>query len=158
MREKKPKPLFISTPRGDKSPFDDFLMYYKYSFKCKKCGLVLYAPKLSGDYIDECYSCNCKEFKRRYLADFLRLLKYLFTNVFKWAKDKIEKFWPVVLIIAICIGFGYSIYWFNKNECDRVHNLGYETDFDFFGGCYVKVNGHWIPFKIQGVNVITEGK
>lgn len=24
MREKKPKPLFISTPRGDKSPFDDF--------------------------------------------------------------------------------------------------------------------------------------
>ena len=31
--------------------------YYKYSFKCKKCGLVLYAPNLSGDYIDECYNC-----------------------------------------------------------------------------------------------------
>ena len=24
IKEKKPKPLFISTPRGDKSPFDDF--------------------------------------------------------------------------------------------------------------------------------------
>ena len=24
MKEKKPNPLFVSTPRGDKSPFDDF--------------------------------------------------------------------------------------------------------------------------------------
>ena len=129
-------------------------MYYKYSFKCKNCGLVTYAPNLSGDYIDECYNCNGKEFKRRYLADFLRLLKYLF-------KRAIDKFWPAVfifVIICVCFGFGYSVYWFNKNECDRVHNLGYETDFGFYGGCYVKVNGHWIPFEIHGVNVITEGK
>lgn len=137
------------------------MTYYKYSFKCQKCGLVLYAPKLSGDYIDECYNCDSKEFKRRYLVDFLRLLKYLFTNALKWAIDKIHQFWPAILVIGVlCLwgGIMYSIYWFNNNECDRVHNLGYETDFDFFGGCYVKVNGHWIPFKIHGVNVITEGK
>lgn len=134
------------------------MMYYKYSFKCKKCGLVTYAPNLSGDYIDGCYNCNSKEFKRRYLADFFRLLKDLFTNVFEWAKDK---FWLAVLVIGgLCLwgGIMYCVYSFNKNECDRVHNLGYETDFDFYGGCYVKVNGHWIPFEIQGVNVITEGK
>ena len=134
------------------------MTYYKYSFKCQKCGLVLYAPKLSGDYIDECYNCDSKEFKRRYLVDFLRLLKHLFAM----AIDKIKQFfWPAVLIIGgLCLwgGIMYSVYWFNKNECDRVHNLGYETDFDFFGGCYVKVNGHWIPFEIQGVNVITEVK
>lgn len=137
-------------------------MLYKYSFKCKKCGLVLYSPTLSGDYIDECINCNSKDFKRRYLADFLRLLKNLFTNAFKWAIDKIKKvFWPAVLFIVIallCLSIPYSCYWFNKNECDRVHGLGYDTDFDFFGGCYVKVNGHWIPFEIHGVNVITEGK
>ena len=138
------------------------MKYYKYSFKCKKCGLVLYAPNLSGDYIDECYNCNSKEFKRRYLADFLRLFKYLFTNAFEWAIDKIRQiFWPAVLVIGVlCLGGGimYSLYWFNENECDRVHNLGYETDFGFYGGCYVKVNGHWIPIKNHGVNVITEGK
>ena len=136
--------------------------YYKYSFKCKKCGFVLYAPNLNGDYSDECFNCNSKEFKRRYLADFLRLFKYLFTNAFEWAIDKIRQiFWPAVLFIGVlCLGGGimYSIYWFNENECDRVHNLGYDTDFDFFGGCYVKVNGQWMPFKFQGVNVITEGK
>ena len=137
-------------------------MYYKYSFKCKNCGLVTYAPNLSGDYIDGCYNCNGKEFKRRYLTDFLRLLKYLFTNAFKWVIDKIGDFFrPAVSIIVglcLCGGIIYCVYLFNKNECDRVHNLGYETDFDFYGGCYVKVNGHWIPFKIHGVNVITEGK
>lgn len=70
-------------------------------------------------------------------------------------------FWHAVLVIGgllLCGGIMYSVYWFNKNECDRVHNLGNETDFDFFGGCYVKVNGQWMPFKIHGVNVITEGK
>lgn len=70
-------------------------------------------------------------------------------------------FWHAVLVIGgllLCGGIMYSVYWFNKNECDRVHNLGHETDFDFFGGCYVKVNGQWMPFKIHGVNVITEGK
>ena len=132
--------------------------YYKYSFKCKKCGFVLYAPNLNGDYSDECYNCNSKEFKRRYLADFLRPFIYLF----KWVIDKIKRiFFSAVLIIGVlCLWFGiiYSVCWFNKNECDRVHNLGYDTDFDFFGGCYVKVNGQWMPFKIQGVNVITEGK
>lgn len=137
-------------------------MYCKYSFKCKQCGLVLYAPNLSGDYIDECYNCNSKDFKRRYLADFFRLLKYLFTNVFEWAIDKIQQyFWPAVIVICgLCLwgGIMYSVYWFNQNECDRVHDLGYETDFGFYGGCYVKVNGHWIPFEIHGVNVITEGK
>lgn len=137
-------------------------MYCKYSFKCKKCGLVIYAQNLSGGYIDECYNCDSKEFKRLYLADFLRLLKHLFTNAFKWVKDKIEDFfWPAVLVIGgLCFwgGIMYSVYLFNKKECDRVHNLGYETDFGFYGGCYVKVNGHWIPFEIHGVNVITEGK
>lgn len=137
-------------------------MYYKYSFKCKKCGCVFGTQNLSGDYIDECYNCNSREIKRRYLADFFRLLKYLITNVFNWVKDKIgDFFWPAVLVIGgLCLwgGIMYSVYWFNKNECDRVHDLGYETDFGFFGGCYVKVNGHWIPFEIHGVNVITEGK
>lgn len=64
----------------------------------------------------------------------------------------------IIVILCACFGIVYLDYWFNKNECDRVHNMGYETDFDFYGGCYVKVNGHWIPFKIHGVNVITEGK
>ena len=136
--------------------------YYKYSFKCKKCGHVVYAPKLSWYDIDECSHCESKEFKRRYLADFLRLFKYLFTNAFEWAIDKIRQiFWPAVLVIGVlCLwgGIIYSIYWFNENECDRVHNLGYETDFGFYGGCYVKVDGHWIPIKNYGVNVITEGK
>lgn len=67
-------------------------------------------------------------------------------------------FWPAVLIIGLCGGIVYSVYLFNKNKCDRVHELGYETDFNFYGGCYVKVNGHWIPFEIHGVNVITEVK
>lgn len=70
-------------------------------------------------------------------------------------------FWPAVLIIVLvgsCFGIIYLDYWYNENECDRVHNLGHETDFDFFGGCYVKVNGQWMPFKIKGMNVITEGK
>lgn len=77
---------------------------------------------------------------------------------FKWIQ---QYFWPAVLVIGglcLCGGIMYFDYWFNKNECDRVHDLGYETDFGFFGGCYVKVNGHWIPFEIHGVNVITEGK
>lgn len=134
------------------------MMFYKYSFKCKKCGLVVYYPKLSGDYIDECDHCESKEFKRRYFADFLRPFIYLF----KLAIDKIiQIFLPAVIVICILLFFGsivYIPYWFNKNECVRVHNLGYETDFDFFGGCYVKVNGHWIPFEIHGVNVITEDK
>lgn len=81
-----------------------------------------------------------------------------------WRKIKYyaeQNFWPIVLIICgLCLwgGIMYSVYWFNEKECDRVHDLGYETDFDFYGGCYVKVNGHWIPFEIHGVNVITEGK
>lgn len=80
-------------------------------------------------------------------------------NKFKYYAE--EFFLPAVIIIVIlcaCFGIVYLDYWFNKSECVRVHNLGYETDFDFFGGCYVKVNGQWMPFKIQGVNVITEGK
>lgn len=129
------KPLFISTPRGDKSQFDDF-------WKIKKSEL--------------------KDLKKKPIKLDFRLLKYLFTNVFEWAIDKIQQyFWPAVLVIGgLCLwgGIMYSVYWFNKNECDRVHNLGYDTDFGFYGGCYVKVNGHWIPFEIHGVNVITEGK
>lgn len=64
----------------------------------------------------------------------------------------------ILLVILLSFGIPYIVYSFNKNECERVHNLGYETDFDFYGGCYVKVNGQWMPFKIQGVNVITDGK
>lgn len=138
------------------------MTHYKYSFKCKNCGLVVYSPKLSGDYIDKCIECECKEFKRRYLADFFRRFIYPFILAIEWAIDKIERiFLPAVIILGVlcfCGGIMYSVYSFNKNECNRVHNLGYETDFDFYGGCFVKVNGRWMPFKIRGVNVITEGK
>lgn len=85
-------------------------------------------------------------------------MKQMLYNIKYYAK---KFFLHAILVIGgllICGGTMYSVYWFNKNECDRVHNLGYETDFDFFGGCYVKVNGQWMPFKIQGVNVITENK
>lgn len=83
-------------------------------------------------------------------------------NYINWTIYKIKQiFLPAIVIIGgllFCVGFIYSVYCFNKNECNRVHNLGYETDFDFYGGCYVKVNGQWMPFEIQGVNVITENK
>lgn len=138
------------------------MKYYKYSFKCKKCGLVVYSPRLSGDYTDECDKCESKEFKRRYLADFLRLLKYLFTNATEWIIDKIKQFFLpaaiILLVLFLFFGIPYIAYSFNKNECTRVHNLGYETDFDFYGGCYVKVNGRWMPFENMRVNVITEGE
>ena len=133
---------------------------FKYSFKCKDCGLVVYSPKLSGDYLDECCNCKSKEFKRRYLADFFRPFIYRFIKAIELVIDKIKQiFWPcviVLLVLLLIFGIPYISYSFNKNECKRIHNLGYETDFDFFGGCYVKVNGRWMPFKIQGVNVITE--
>ena len=123
------------------------MKYYKYSFKCKKCGLVVYATKLSGNYIDECCNCESKKFKIRYLADFVRLFIYLF----KCAIDKIKQiFWPAVLVIGgllLCGGFMYSIYWFNKSECDRVHNLGYETDFDFSADATSKSTGNGCPSK-----------
>lgn len=142
------------------------MKYYKYSFKCKNCGLVVYSPKLSGDYLDECLDCKGKEFKRRYLADFFRPFKYLFIDTFEWVIDKIKRFfWPAVLVLgvlcfALCFAGGvtYSVYSYKKNECKRVHNLGYETDFDFYGGCYVKVSGQWMQLKNLRVNVITEGK
>ena len=40
MREKKPKPLFIPTPRGDKSPFDDFWKIKRSELEALKTEIV----------------------------------------------------------------------------------------------------------------------
>ena len=75
--------------------------------------------------------------------------------IWKWIKE--WDYLPLILAGLVLLGFFwiYAVISFNKNECDRIHNLtGYETDWDFCGGCYVKKEGEWISYdKYMNVNL-----
>lgn len=145
---------------------------FPYSWKCKNCGEVYYTgsiPSNLKDGLGYCFNCNKEGLSvRRKKVDFLRKIFNPFFSfcsapssfvhgVIQWFKKWWWIFAIVFGILFITIGGSYSVYCFDQNECKRLNLLGYETDFDFYGGCFIKKDGEWIPFnKYTNLKIIQE--
>lgn len=41
-----------------------------------------------------------------------------------------------------------SMVWWPSFECEqKVAPSGYESTWDFFAGCQVRIDGHWVPYE-----------
>lgn len=143
---------------------------FPYSWKCKECGQVYYTGSIPTNLkngLGYCFNCKRECFSvRRKKVDFLRKIFnpfFSFCSFVYGVIQRLKKFWPIFVIVfasifgTICIV--YSAYCFNKNECRRINRLGYETDFDFYGGCFIKKDGEWISFKeYKNIKIIEENR
>ena len=90
---------------------------------------------------------------------FWEFVNFIF-RIFRNIRDFIKDFWWIFVIVVgilmFVFGLMYSVVSFNKHSCDRIHELtGYETNFDFYGGCFIKKNREWLSYdKYMNVNVI----
>lgn len=70
-----------------------------------------------------------------------------FSNWWDWNKEPLLMIGGIILISALCVGsiFGLDVYG-NYRTCERLALIapGYEFDFSFWGGCWVKTaTGYW---------------
>lgn len=55
---------------------------------------------------------------------------------------------PVVGFVLICVFLFFSIFYIETTKCEEVSEMSQiETKFKFYGGCFVKENGKFIPIK-----------
>ena len=136
------------------------------AYKCKKCGNVF---SMSGKMFlrTTCWECGCEDGAERYeKGDLKENVKYIlyklkkvpaaaFGRVWRWIKE--WGYLPLILAGLVLLGcfWTYTVFSFSKHECDRLHDLtGYETDWNIYGGCYVKKGGEWINYdKYMNVNL-----
>lgn len=88
--------------------------------------------------------------------DFINFVEKTFGIILGFIIDILPIFAIIVGILMFVFGLMYSVVSFNKHSCDRIHELtGYETNFDFYGGCFIKKNGEWLSYdKYMNVNII----
>lgn len=136
-------------------------------YKCSKCGKRFFFPFFclpKPEKYEICCSCGEKVFMKRdrigdiykLFIQFINFVLRIFRNILDFIK---KNWWFFAIIVGIfCFVFGlmYSVVSFNKHSCDRIHELtGYETNFDFYGGCYVNKNGEWVSYeKYQNINIL----
>lgn len=48
----------------------------------------------------------------------------------------------MLVLFALVAGLTLSV---NQAYCNQLTELGHETRFEFWGGCYVRAGGQWVP-------------
>lgn len=114
-----------------------------------------------------CWECGSPDSAERYekgdlkenVKNFLYKLKKVpdaaFGRVWRFFKEWNVYLLAIVGVLLFACFFIYSVFYFSRHECDRLHNLtGYDTDWNIFGGCFVKKDGEWISYdKYMNVNI-----
>lgn len=58
-------------------------------------------------------------------------------------------------IIAILLPTSGAVYWYNSKSCSKYETVtGRKTDFQFFGGCFVKDDSGWLTQEEYGKVII----
>ena len=183
--EKKPKPLFISTPRGDKSPFDDF-------WKIKRSELEAMKKKpIKIDLSDVCSSLDdikpviiqrskqiAGEYERK-LLEFATLHRVIEVYVYTEYKTEVKDGKHIHSIVnkfsvrrpkgkeCICHDFTRLITMSEREFEHLPHTENYEIAKMYRDTMRSTPSVEKLlrqrrkmrlPFEIHGVNVITEGK
>ena len=132
-------------------------------YKCSKCGKRVFFPFYclpKPQKYEICCCCGEKVFmKRDRMGDIYSLFIQFINFVLRIFRNILDFWWIFAIIIGIfwfVFGLMYSVVSFNKHSCDRIHEItGYEINFDFYGGCFIKKNGEWFSYdKYMKVDVI----
>lgn len=137
------------------------------AYKCKKCGNVFAMSGRDFPGGITCWECGGEDSAERYekgdlkenmlisLYNFKKGLGAFFVRFWRFFKEWFVYLLAIVGVLLFAYFFIYSVFSFSRHECDRIHNLtGYETDWDIYGGCYVKKDGEWIRYdKYMNVNI-----